>query len=108
VVAVAPLIRRMSMIIVVAAVVVAVFFVGRSSVLPRGVEIRRSEYPGWIEIHRAGELSAEFHQEKDAEVWLWLDWILRDADELYGPPAPGAPPRGHGPARQQQVSRRPL
>jgi hypothetical protein len=65
------------------------------------VTIKRSPTPGWVEVWRAGELESEWHREKDADLWRWLDRLLREDPSLYDPPAPGEPPHGRGPVLQQ-------
>jgi hypothetical protein len=87
------------------------FLLGRGA-RPTGLEIRRSLHLGWIEVYRGGELESEWGQGKDAELWGWLDKLLREDPSLYDPkiaPAPDAPPSpdsappGRGPRLFHQV-----
>src|SRR5262245_23651809 len=55
----------------------------------------------WIEVWHGSELTAEWHQTKDAELWGWLDKVLRDDPSLYGAPTPANPSPGRGPVLQQ-------
>jgi hypothetical protein len=93
--------QRAAAAVIVLLALVAAFALGRASVPPPGLEIRRGPVPPWIEVYQNGELVSEWHQTKDAELWRWLDMLLREDPTLYDPPAPGEPPRGRGPRLQQ-------
>jgi hypothetical protein len=69
--------------------------------------IRRSQYPGWIEVWHGAELTAEWHKEKDAGLWQVLDRVLRDDAALYRSPARRDPPPGRGPRLQEARHARP-
>lgn len=74
------------------------FFLGRASVRPDGLTIRRGS-PGWIEVWRGGNLESEWGKWKDKELWGWLDKLLREDDSLYDRPKPSVQPREVEPAR---------
>jgi hypothetical protein len=71
--------RRILLDIAYIGVVLLAVFVRRWTVRPPTVAAERSLYPGWIEVCRHGELSSEWHETKDPELWKCLDCSERAA-----------------------------
>ncbi len=90
--------KRRNVLLLTTTTLVTGFFLGRASVRPTGLEIRRGQ-PGWVEVWRNGKLESEWGKWKDRELWGWLDKLLREDDSLYDRPTPSVQPRAPEPTR---------